>query len=390
MNPDGSFTTPNVPVPVGAFRVRIVCQDANGVTRAQSGFLTGVPNGVTHVSEIRFTDDEPIPVSLEITSPTTVLTPAAPGAQLVTTGTLPDGTLIDLTPNSTGTFYLSSNPTIATVSPDGFVNAVSSGNVLVTATHEGVIGTIALQVNLTKDTDGDGIPDDFEELNAVNPGGANLGRTPGTQVIASSFSGGNVPERAIDGDLQTSWFTASGDAANRGGAPFIEVLLPQDMNVAQVRLFGNRQNPNGFDFFAGVFQAFDANGVEIFNSGEVLLPAPTRDVAVGVERDGVRRVRFTSTADEGNTPGLAEFQVISRPGGPGLNPNDPTAVTIALETHDIPAGTVIHLRLVPDTGPAIDVDSTPLAGTLEQSTATATATFPHGFTLVFVQASWTP
>ncbi|MBI1928048.1 hypothetical protein HYR99_27870 [Candidatus Poribacteria bacterium] len=75
---------------------------------------------------------------------------------------------------------------------------------------------------------------------------------------------------------------------------------------------------------------------------------------------------------------------------PDVTIDAPTAVTLALEAHDIPAGTVIHLRLVPDTGPAIDVDSTPLAGTLEQSTATATATFPHGFTLVFVQASWTP
>ncbi|MDQ2695520.1 MAG: hypothetical protein M3Z21_09140 [Pseudomonadota bacterium] len=53
------------------------------------------------------------------------------------------------------------------------------------------------------------------------------------------------------------------------------------------------------------------------------LPAPSRDRAVGVDRDGVRRVRFTATADESNTPGLAEIQIIARPGGPALDPDDP-------------------------------------------------------------------
>jgi hypothetical protein len=322
VNPNSTFALGNVPVPVGAFRVRVVCERVNDTDLGASEFLLGVPNGETPVGPITFGVEDPIPVSLAITSPATVLTPAAPGAQLVTTGTLVDGTQIDLTLNNTGTSYLTSNPGFATVSQDGFVQAVSSGNVLITATHEGVIATIAITVNLTLDADGDGIPDDYEQANAVNPGGANLARLPGTQAVASSFSGSFGPERAIDGNSFTSWFTAVGDAANKRSAPFIEAILPRDVNVAQIRLLGNRQNPVGFDFFAGIFQAFDAAGVEVFNSGNVLLPAPTRDVAVPVDLNGVRRVRFTSTADESNTPGLAEIQAISRPGGPGLNMND--------------------------------------------------------------------
>jgi len=320
-NQNGTFALGNVPVPQGAFRVRIICERSGKTELAQSPFVLGVPNGETSLGEITFGVDDPIPVTLSITAPASVLTPIAPGAQLVTTGTLADGTQIDLTLNSTGTFYLSSNPGIATISKDGFVTAVSSGNVLVTATHEGVIATIALRVELTKDSDGDGLPDDYEALNALNPGGANLARLPGTQVNASSFSAGSPPTLAIDGNSLTSWFTAPGDAANNRTVPFIEVILPQDVNVAQIRLVGNRQNPDGFDFFAGIFQAFNAAGTEIFNSGVVQLPAPTRDVAVPVDLNGVRRVRFTSTSDEGNSPGLAEIQVISRPGGAGLNPN---------------------------------------------------------------------
>ena len=320
VSPDGTFTLGNVPVPQGAFRVRVVCNREGQVLRAQSGFVRGTPNGVTNLGPITFGDDEPIPVAIAITSPAPVLTAAAPGAQLVTTGKLVDGTEVDLTLSDTGTFYLSSNPRIASVTQNGFVTAVSSGTFLVTGTHEGVIATIGLSVSLTNDSDGDGLPDDYEEANAVNPGGANLARIPGAVVSASSFSSGFSPSRTNDGNLQTSWFTAVGDAANRRSSPYIEVSFPSNQRVAQVRLRGNRQNPDGFDFFAGIFQAFDANDNEIFNSGEVLLPAPSRDVAVAIDLDDVRRVRFTSTADESNTPGLAEIEVLSRPGGLALDP----------------------------------------------------------------------
>lgn len=324
VNPDGTFAIGNVPVPQGAFRVRVVCErQGGGVDRGASPFVLGVPNSETVFGDIDFTEVNPIPVNLEITSPATVLTPIAPGAQLVTTGTLADGTEIDLTLADTGTFYLTSNAAIATVSPDGFVNSVSSGNVLITATHEGVIATIQLTVDLTQDADGDNIPDDFEILNDTDPGGANLSLLPGTQVNASSFSSSFPPERAIDGNIFTSWFTAVGDAANNRSAPFIDVIFQQDIDAAQVRLFGNRQNPEGFDIFAGIFQAFDSSDTEIFNSGEVSLPAPSRDVAVPVDLNGIRRVRFTSTDDESNTPGLSEIQVISRPGGSGLDPDNP-------------------------------------------------------------------
>ena len=326
VNPNGTFLLANVPVPPGSFRVRVVCE-RNGKTEiAASAFVTGVPNGETKLGPFTFGVANPIPVSLALTSPAVTLTPTANGAQVVTTGKLVDGTNIDLTLNSTGTFYLTSNPAIATVTKDGFVRAVSSGRVLITATHEGVIGTIEIAVNLTQDADGDGIPDDYETANALNPGGANLARLTGTTVNASSAS--QAATRAIDGSVQTSWFTVVGDAANKRTVPFLEIVLPQDTNVAQMRVLGNRQNPTGFAFLAGRFQAFNSAGVEVFNSGIVNIPGPRRDLAVPVDLNGIRRVRFTSTADESNTPGLSEFQVISRPGGTGLNKNSGNDATL--------------------------------------------------------------
>src|SRR5919198_857957 len=97
VSPNGAFAVGNVPVPVGAFRVRVVCERASGVDLGASPFILGVPNGETVFGPITFGLTDPITVSLSITSPATVLTPTANGAQLVTTGKLVDGTLIDIT-----------------------------------------------------------------------------------------------------------------------------------------------------------------------------------------------------------------------------------------------------------------------------------------------------
>ncbi len=325
VTPDGMFVLANVPLPVGAFRARVVCQQNGQTVLGSTAFVQGVPNGVTVMGPIFFGQDvPPIPVTLTITSPATTLTPQANGAQLVVTGTMVDGSQVDFTLADTGTVYTISNSNFATISANGFVTGVSSGVVTITAVNEGVIATIQLEVAFGDDTDEDGLPDDFEMNNATNPGGANLALGAGVVVRSSSESSGFADERVIDGDLRTSWFTNTGDAANLRTSPFIEVELPADGQVAQVRLFGNRPpRAAGFDFFAGRFTVFDADGDELFNSGRVVLPPPDRDVAVAVDRDGVRRVRFTATEDEGMSPGLSEFELISRPGGPGLDKDDP-------------------------------------------------------------------
>ena len=136
---------------------------------------------------------------------------------------------------------------------------------------------------------------------------------PGVTAMASSVSpndGGYPASRAIDGDLNTSWFTADGNAANLGNPPFIEVVFPTAVAVSRVELFGNRQFSGDHDFFAGVVRLYDSSGAEIYNSGVVNLPLPMRDASVAFPTvAGVRRVRFTATADELFNPGLAEVKV---------------------------------------------------------------------------------
>jgi hypothetical protein len=75
---------------------------------------------------------------------------------------------------------------------------------------------------------------------------------------------------------------------------------------------------------------------------------------------------------------------------PDVTLDNAATVTIQLAGSKVPVGTIVHLTLTPETGAIVTVDSTPLAGTFDSSTATASVTIPHGFSRFSVQASWTP
>lgn len=65
-----------------------------------------------------------------------------------------------------------------------------------------------------------------------------------------------------------------------------------------------------------------------------------------------------------------------------------TLSTITIQAANIPVGTVITLHVFSDNSTDQTVQSTPLAGTLQSSTATATVTFPSGYSLNYVKATW--
>ncbi len=63
-------------------------------------------------------------------------------------------------------------------------------------------------------------------------------------------------------------------------------------------------------------------------------------------------------------------------------------VTLEIEAASIPVGTVISLTLTSDEGGVQALTSTPLAGTFDDSTATASITIPTGFSTFYMTASW--
>lgn len=69
--------------------------------------------------------------------------------------------------------------------------------------------------------------------------------------------------------------------------------------------------------------------------------------------------------------------------------NKATPVTVNIEAHHIPPGTIVKLLLFSDQGATQSIDSTPLVGTEATSTATATITVPLGYSRGYVRATWT-
>ena len=171
VNPDGTWVLPNIPANFGQVRARATCVQ-NGVTQSgQSDFFALPANGSVTLPPIQLGNTTPIPTALNINTPITTLTTGGAVAQLNVTAAFADGTGADVTASGTGTAYTISNPFIATITPEGLVTAVHTGTVVVQATNEGTSALLSIHVLFGggADSDGDGIPDDYEIAHGLNP-----------------------------------------------------------------------------------------------------------------------------------------------------------------------------------------------------------------------------
>jgi len=77
---------------------------------------------------------------------------------------------------------------------------------------------------------------------------------------------------------------------------------------------------------------------------------------------------------------------------PDITISELTSVPLEIEARNIPPGTVVQLHIFSEAnnGTGQVVNTTPLGGTMQLSTATATYTFPAGFSQGYVRATWTP
>lgn len=122
-------------------------------------------------------------------------------------------------------------------------------------------------------------------------------------VTASTIWEGWPAEKAIDGDVTTSWFTARGDAAAKGTKPWIMVTFPEDVTVARVTIVGNREPAwfDGYTILSGLVEFVDASGKQLWVD---------ENEGVGNRRDfefkpkkpvgKVRSIKFRSTKDQGD------------------------------------------------------------------------------------------
>jgi hypothetical protein len=211
INANGTFAIPNVPVDEGLYKIRVVCVNANGTTSTgQSEFFMLMPTE-TAADRIKIEAGvaDPIPVSIEMKSDKSVLGARGETAQLFVIGTMPSG-IRDLTERSQGTTYSTSNPRVATVSNSGVVTAVSRGQVLISARNEGTLGTMAFNVTIPNDADDDGITDEFERANGLNP-------NDGTDAGQDADGDGLTNLQEFQASLNPRAADTDGDGLNDGG-----------------------------------------------------------------------------------------------------------------------------------------------------------------------------
>ncbi|MFY9824739.1 MAG: hypothetical protein WAM82_25400, partial [Thermoanaerobaculia bacterium] len=166
---DGSWHVPNVPSNMGPVRARLTCVANGQTTSGTSGFF-GIANARTSsILKMGTGAAAPTPRSLSLAPAPILLSASGQTVQLAATTTFADGSTGDVTAASQGTVYLTTNAAIARVSADGLVTAAGSGRAIVSALHESILASVQVDVVLSGDTDGDGIPDDWETAHGLDP-----------------------------------------------------------------------------------------------------------------------------------------------------------------------------------------------------------------------------
>jgi hypothetical protein len=188
-------------------------------------------------------------------------------------------------------------------------------------------------------------------------GGSGIDQSPGCCITAGGGgSGGSI-------HLIAPTISGSGILSAKGGGHGLGVTGYSPASSGRIRLDALIQG------FTGTIDSFVTKGTPY----NVPLPA------------AFPRVRVTT---------IAGIPVAAGPTGDASAPDatiDTSGpVTVAIEARNVPIGTVLQVRVISEASPDFVVNSTPLSGTEQVSTATAEVTFPPGFSRGVVRATWNP
>ncbi|MBR9911261.1 MAG: hypothetical protein GYB33_13010 [Gammaproteobacteria bacterium] len=172
VSPAGGWSLPNVPSNIGGVRARATCISPAGETdTGQSSFFTVIANGITRVEQIQFAEEVVSASGISFSDNSTIeFFNLGYNYQLALSAQYPNGDEVDISRSESGIVYSVTNPAVATISSDGFITSIGNGTALITASFDGLIATRIIRVAAAgSDVDGDGLPDEYEVANGLNP-----------------------------------------------------------------------------------------------------------------------------------------------------------------------------------------------------------------------------
>jgi hypothetical protein len=165
----GRFALPNIPSFMGEVRARATCIRDGATIVGQTDYFSVVNNETIGVGKFYLGGNEAVPSSIVVNSGREVtLFGAGSTRAAFVVARYPDGQERTVT-SATGVNYSSANSLVATVNSEGLITAVSTGTTLLSVRKDGVVGFARISVIDSGDTDGDGLPDEFEIANSLDP-----------------------------------------------------------------------------------------------------------------------------------------------------------------------------------------------------------------------------
>lgn len=137
------------------------------------------------------------------------------------------------------------------------------------------------------------------------------------KLSASTTYPGWRCEKAIDGNLETSWFSLDNDSVAKGTKPWFEIKFPEDVTITRVTILGNREPAwlKGYTILAGGLELLDKDGKRIhYEDNEGVGNFFDFDFKLEKLKTKVRAVRFHILGDQGDQNpygdiAIAEMQI---------------------------------------------------------------------------------